>query len=174
MSISPDRALRTLLALLATALLAFGAAACGSDDDSGDGGNGSAESSEPQPLSKSEYEKQLNKAQTDFAAKAGKLNLANPSSPKGFKGSLDKLVVHIDDLTERMEGIEPPEEVSAQHDKLIGLLEDYGDSIEEEKGGLDSGDNKEVVQAAQKLGKASTTFSTDFSETVNQINKRLQ
>jgi hypothetical protein len=176
MSISLDRSLRALLALLAAAVLALGAAACGSDDDSGAGGGSgdAAESSDSEPLSKPEYEQQLNKAQTDFAAKAGKLDLANPSSPKDFKNSLDKLVVLIDDLTQRLEKFEPPEQVGSQHDELVGLLEGYGETIEAEKGGLDSDEQKEVVDAADKLGKASTTFSANFSKTVNQINKRLE
>lgn len=176
MSISPDRVLRALLALLAAALLAFGAAACGSDDDGGNGGSSSdaADTSESEPLSKDDYLKEVNTAQTDFATEAGKLNLANPSSPKGFKKSLDQLVGLIDKLTERLDAVEPPESVASQHDDLVSQLTAYGDAIEEEKGGLTSGEQKEVVDAAGKIQKASTTFSTDFSATINEINKRLK
>jgi hypothetical protein len=177
MSISPDRALRALLALLAAALLAFGAAACGSDDDggsSGGGGSDAADTSESEPLSKNDYLKEVNTAQTDFAGEAGKLNLANPSSPKGFKKSLDQLVGLIDKLTERLDAVEPPETVASQHDDLVSQLTAYGDAIEEEKGGLTSGNNKEVADAAGKIQKASTTFSTDFSATINEVNKRLK
>jgi hypothetical protein len=175
MSISPDRALRTLLALLATALLAFGAAACGSDDDSGNGGGGNAaDTSESEPLSNDEYLEEVNKAQTDFATQAGKLNLANPSSPKGFKKSLDRLVGLIDTLTQRLDAIEPPESVASQHDDLVGQLNRYGNVIEREKGDLASGDQQKVVNAAKEIQEASTTFSTDFSATITEINKRLE
>jgi hypothetical protein len=172
MSTTPDRALRALLALLAAVVLALGAAACGSDNSGS--GNGGDEAAEAEPLSKDDYLKEVNKAQTDFASRAAKLNLANPSSPKGFKKSLDKLVGLIDTLTERLDDVEPPESVSSLHDELIAQLTDYGDVIEEEKGGLSSGERREVVDAATKIGKASKTFSTDFSATINQINKRLQ
>lgn len=168
--------IRTLLALLAAALLALGAVACGSDDDNGDGGGGaaSAETSEQEPLSTNAYLEEVNSAQTDFSSDAAKLNLANPSSPKGFKRSLDRLVGLIDGLTERLDAVAPPTSVESQHDQLVAQLTEYGDAIERQKGGLGSSDQAKVSSSASKIGEASTTFSTDFTETINKINGRLK
>lgn len=167
------RRLRAVLAIVAALLLALGASACGSDDDGGGGPSGS-DSSESEPLSKKDYLEQVNKAQTDFAGQAAKLDLANPSSPKDFKRSLDKLVGLIDRLEARLDGLEPPESVASQHDKLVNGLGDYGEVIEQEKGGLASDDRKEVVDAATEIGNASTKFSTDFNGTIQQINGNLK
>lgn len=159
------------LALLVALVLAIGAVACGSGDDSG-GGSGGSNASEP--LSKSDYLEQVNEAQTDFATDAGKLNLANPSSPGGFKKSLDQLVVLIDDLETELDDIQPPDEVDAEHDRLVAGLSDYGDTIEAQKDGLSSGDRQQVVSAAQKIGTASTTFSRSFDGTIDEINSNLE
>jgi hypothetical protein len=159
MSISPDRALRTLLALLAAALLALGAAACGSDDGSDDGAG---------------YLRSLDRAQAEYLSDAGELNLANPSSPQAFGRSLDRLIVFIDTLVGRFDGIEPPDDVAPQHRRLIAELRDYAQTIREQKGDLTSEDEKSVDGALTEIGKASTTFSTDFSATIDQIGRRLE
>ena len=184
MSISPDRSIeasmeviphrraRTALALAVAALLALSAVACGSDDDATNGGPKAA-TTEQEPLDKNAYLNEVNGAQTDFASEAAKLNLANPSSPKGFKRSLDQLVGLIDTLTQRLDDVEPPESVTAQHDKLVTQLTAYGDTIEEQKGGLSSSNQKTVADSATKIGEASTSFSESFDGTIKQINGRL-
>lgn len=169
----PIRPLRALLTLLLAAALAVGAVACGSDDDGGSGGT-KAETSEQKPLSEAAYKREINSAQTDFGSDAAGLNLANPSSPKGFKKSLDELGVLIDKLTGRLERVEPPESVASQHDELVTQLTAYGDVIDEQKGGLGSGDQEKVVDSATRIGKASTTFSEDFRATIDRINTRLE
>jgi hypothetical protein len=165
------RSFRLLALVLAAALcLSLGAVACGSGDDGGDGGSSTAAA---EPLSKGDYLKQVNDAQNDFATDAGKLNLANPSSPKGFKRSLDELVGLIDTLTARLDDIEPPDEVAAEHDRLTASLRSYQDVLVEQKDALGSDDNKQVVAAAAKIGAASKLFSKRFDATIDRINEEL-
>jgi hypothetical protein len=171
MSHPSNRSVRLLaLALAAALLMSLGTVACGSDDG-GDNGGGSTAAAEP--LSESEYLKQVNDAQTDFATAAAKLNLANPSSPKDFKSSLDELVGLIDTLTERLDEIEPPEQVAAEHARLSASLRTYQDVLEQQKGALGSDDDKQVVAAAAKIGAASKLFSKRFAATIDQLTETL-
>jgi hypothetical protein len=162
------------LALLSALAIAVSATACGSgDDNNGDGGSGSADTAEQEPLDTNAYLDQVNAAQTAFATAAAKLNLANPASAKAFGKSLGQLTGLIDTLRRQLAQITPPEDVAAQHDKLVEELGDYRETIAEEKGALTSGDAQEQVAAAQKVGKASTAFSQEFDATIKQINDNL-
>jgi hypothetical protein len=163
---------RRTLALLAALTISVGAVACGSGDDDG-GGSGGADASEQEPLGTNAYLEQVNEAQTEFATAAAKLNLANPESAKAFGSSLGQLMGPIDTLRRQLAQITPPEDVAAEHDKLVKALGDYRETISEEKGALTSGDPQEQVAAAQKVGKASTAFSQGFDATIKQINDNL-
>ncbi len=165
----PDRTLLVLLALI----LALGASACGSDDGDSNGSGTSADTSEQKPLDEDTYLEQVNDAQTDFASDAAKLNLANPSSPKGFAKSLNQLGGLVDTLRRRLDDIAAPAAVTAEQDELVRQLRDYGAVVKREKGDLSSGDPAKVKAAAQAIGKASTTFSQDFDVTIRQINDDL-
>jgi hypothetical protein len=180
---TPDEALlrlrrgrraRRTLAVLAALAISLGAAACGSgDDDGGGGGAAGAATGEQEPLDTNAYLEQVNEAQTDFAADAAKLNLASPESPEGFGKSLGRLTVLIDTLREQLAQITPPEDVAAEHDKLVEELGDYRETIGEEKGALASDDPQKQVAAAQQVGEASTSFSREFDATIEQINDNL-
>lgn len=157
-----------LLAIVAALAISAGAVACGSSDDS-DSGSDSTE----QALSKDEYLKQVNAAQTRFATSAAKLNLANPASAKAFGASLDKLDGLVVKLQTQLDDIAEPEAVSTEQDKLVQELKDYNAVIRAQKDDLTSGDPEKAKAAAQKIGKASTTFSQEFDATIRQINENL-
>jgi hypothetical protein len=158
---------RRAIAVLAALAISAGAVACGSSDSS-DGSD-----STDQALSKDEYLKQVNAAQTAFATDAAKLNLANPSSTKDFGDSLGKLDGLVVRLQTRLDDIPEPEAVSAEQDKLVQELEAYNTVIRAQKDDLTSGDPEKARAAAQKVGKASTTFSKEFDATIRQINENL-
>ena len=159
------------IAILAALAISTGAVACGSGDD--DGGSNGASTSAQEPLDQNSYLKRVNDAQTEFATDAAKLNLANPSSPKDFGQSLGELTGLIDTLRQQLAEIAPPEDVATEHDALVRQLGDYGDAIAQEQDALTSGDAAKAQAAAQKVGKASTTFSQDFDATIKQINDNL-
>lgn len=156
------------LAILAALAISAGAVACGSGDDSGDGSDTAA-----QALSKDDYLKQVNAAQTAFATDAAKLNLANPSSAKDFGNSLGKLDGLVVRLQMRLADIAEPEAVTTEQDELVQQLKDYNAVIRAQKDDLTSGDPQKAKAAAQKVGKASTTFSKEFDATIRQINENL-
>ena len=148
---------RFVLPLLAVLVLATGLVACGGDD-------GSSTSD------KNEYIQKVNDAQKEFADGVQKLNFSNPSSPADLKKSLDGLDPLLAGIVSDLQGIDPPDEVKAEHDKLVQSLRDYQKVVNDNKEGLTSGDQK----AAQEFASASTKFSTEFDQTVNQINSKLR
>lgn len=159
------------IAILAALAISAGAVACGSSDD--DNGGSGSDTSAQEPLSKDAYLKQVNAAQTQFANEAAKLNLANPSSAKDFGNSLSELKGLVDTLRKQLDDIVPPDEVTTQQDELVKQLTVYGKAIQRQKGALTSGDAQKAAAAAQKVGKASTTFSQEFDATIKQINDNL-
>ena len=167
----PSKPIQRVIAILAALAISAGAVACGSSDD--DNGSNGSDTSAQEPLSKDAYLEQVNAAQTQFANDAAKLNLANPSSAKDFGKSLGELKGRIDTLRKRLDDIVPPEDVTAEQDELVKQLTTYGTVIQQQKGALTSGDAQKAAAAAQKVGKASTTFSQEFDATIQQINDNL-
>lgn len=170
---------RGLAALLAVLVVSLGLVACGGDDDeqsSGSGGGDNTEQSDGgggDALSKNEYLTQVNEAQTEFASESQKLDLANPEGPKDFQKKLEGLIPLVNDLITQLDEIEPPEQVTAEHDKLVSQLEDYKKVLEENIEGLGGGDQDEVREAAAAIGQASSKFSTTFDATIKDINAKL-
>lgn len=165
---------RKLAALLAAAALSVTFAACGSDDEESSSDEPAATQTEQaEALSPDDYIKTVNEVQSEFASEAGKLNLANPSGPADFKKSLDELLVLLDTLVEDLDAADPPEEVSAEHEELVGTLRDYGDLVESNKQGLVSKDRAKIRASATKIGEGSTEFSQAFDAKIKEINDKL-
>jgi uncharacterized phage infection (PIP) family protein YhgE len=152
---------RILLPLLAVLVLATGVVACGGDDGTSND-------------DKNEYINQVNAAQKEFADGVQKLNLSNPSSPQDFSNSLDQLDPLLSGIVSDLEGIEPPEEVQAEHDKLVSSMKDYQKVLTDNKAGLTSGDQAQTQESAQAIATASSSFQSEFGSTVNQINSKLR
>jgi len=151
---------RLVLPLLAVLVVSVGFAACGDDGTSTD--------------DKNAYIKKVNDAQTEFAQGAAKLNLANPSSPEDFKKSLDGLDPLLSGIVSDLDSIDPPEEVKAEHDKLVSSMKSYQKTVNDNKEGLTSGDQEATQKSAQAIASASSQFSTQFDSTVDQINSKLK
>jgi hypothetical protein len=152
---------RLLLPLLAVLVVSVGFTACGGDDGTSTD-------------DKNQYIQKVNDAQKEFADGAAKLNLANPSSPQDFKNSLDGLDPLLSGIISDLEAIDPPEEVKAEHDKLVQSMKDYQKVVNDNKQGLASGEQDATQQSAQVIATASSKFSTEFDSTVNQINTKLR
>ena len=152
---------RILLSLLAMLVLTTGVVACGGDDGTSTD-------------DKSEYIDKVNDAQQEFASGVQRLNLANPSGPEDFSNSLDQLDPLLSGIVSDLEGIEPPEEVQAEHDKLISSMRDYQKVLNDNKDGLTSGDQAQTQQSAQAIATESSQFQTEFGNTVSQINNKLR
>lgn len=173
-----------ILALLVVLVVAFTTVGCGNDEtqspstnapsSSEPTGTDSAEKPSGEALSEPAYITAVNAAQSEFATKSGKLNLANPSGPKDFKKSLDKVGELIDTLVADLETITPPASVTTQHQKLIDIMSEYGEALDKDKNGLTSSDQAEVKRAATAIQKASTIFAKDFDATINDVNRVIK
>src|SRR4051812_19095319 len=152
---------RLLLPLMAVLALSLGVVACG-------GGGGTSTSD------KNDYIQKVNDAQKEFATGAAKLNLSSPSSPEDFKKSLDGLDPLLSGIVSDLDGIDPPEEVKAEHDKLVSSMTSYQKTVNDNKAGLTSGDQAATQKSAQAIATASSQFSTQFDSTVDQINSKLK
>jgi hypothetical protein len=115
----------------------------------------------------------VNDAQAQFASESQKLDLANPKGPKDFQEKLKGLIPLVDDLISELDDIQPPEQVTAEHDKLVSQLEDYKKVLEDNIDGLGGGNQEKVCEAAGAIGQASSEFSTTFDATIKDINAKL-
>jgi hypothetical protein len=161
MSLDVRRIRRIALPLLALLVVAAGVAACGGDDGT------SADD-------KTEYIEQLNDAQEKFAAEVQKLNLRNPSSAEGFKQSLDGLDPLLSGIVSDLRAIEPPDEVKAEHDRLISLMQGYQKTVKDNKEGVTSGEQQRTLEAARAIATGGRQFQTEFRRTISQINSQLR
>ena len=152
---------RIVLPLLAMLVLATGFVACGGDDGSSTD-------------DKNEYIDKVNAAQKEFADGVQKLNLSNPSSPEDFSNSLDQLDPLLSGIVSDLEGIDPPEDVKAEHDKLVSSMKEYQTVLKDNKEGLTSGDQAQTQESAQAIATASSSFQSEFGSTVTQINTKLR
>jgi hypothetical protein len=169
---------RWLAAFLSVVVLSLGLVACGGDDEEPASGGGGANTEQSdggggEALNKNEYLSQVNDAQTKFASESQKLDLANPKGPKDFQNKLEGLIPLVDDLVTELDDIQPPSQVTAEHDKLVSQLEDYKKVLEDNIEGLGGGDQGKVREAAGAIGQASSKFSTSFDATIKDINAKL-
>ena len=178
--IRPGRATaRRLAAFLSVVVMSLGLVACGGDDEEPASGGGGANTEQSdgrgggEALNKNEYLSQVNDAQTKFASESQKLDLANPKGPKDFQNKLEGLIPLVDDLVTELDDIQPPSQVTAEHDKLVSQLEDYKKVLEDNIEGLGGGDQGKVREAAGAIGQASSKFSTSFDATIKDINAKL-
>jgi len=166
---------RRLVALMAVLVVSLALAACGGDDEKSQNSSGSdtTEQSGGGGLSKNDYLTQVNEAQSTFASESQKLDLANPKGPKDFQKKLEGLIPLVDDLVTELDEIQPPSQVTGEHDKLVTQLEDYKTVLQENIDGLGGGNEEEVRKAAGAIGQASSKFSTTFDRTIKDINAKL-
>ncbi len=158
--------IRRTVTILAALAISVGAAACGSATDNNAGGSDTSGNEEA--LSKEDYLKEVNAAQAAFVKDAATLNLSDPDSPKQFGNTLGELEQMIDRLRERLAQVAEPEAVSAQQDKLVRELGDYGSAIRQQQDALTSGNPERAQAAAKKVGAASTTFSREFDAAIGR------
>jgi len=168
---------RRLAALIAVLVVSLGLVACGGDDEESKNSSGGGTTEQTggggDGLSKNDYLTQVNEAQSTFASESQKLDLANPKGPKDFQKKLQGLIPLVNDLVTELDDIQPPSQVTAEHDKLVTQLEDYEKVLQENIDGLGGGDQVEVRKAAGAIGQASSTFSTTFDRTIKDINAKL-
>ncbi len=126
--------------------------------------------------SKNDYVDQVNRIQTQFATTyqsvAGQVTSTSPAGEDGE--TFKSLVGAIDGMVTQLRAVDPPESVTRQHEKLIDVLDGYGDDLSSATKALASGDAASVARARAALAKDTAGLSADFMRTISEINTKLR
>ena len=69
-----------------------------------------------------------------------------PKGPKDFQNKLEGLIPLVDDLITELDDIQPPKQVTAEHEKLMTQLEDYKKVLEDNIDGLGGATRRRCVR----------------------------
>lgn len=113
--------MRRIWIVVAALALAAGAAACG-----GDGGGG-------EPLSKEEYQQEVNKVGDTLSQSAdglsGAFNQSDPESLDQVADEVEKLQDAMVKAAEDLDALNPPDDAQAAHDKLVEGIRGFADDV---------------------------------------------
>lgn len=151
-----SRPLRAALLTLAAGALAAG---CGGDAEE-----------------RNAYVDQVNRAQQSFADTVQELSgqITEQSTTDSDRETLGRFESAIDGVVEDLNSIEPPEEVSTQHDELVETIDGYGGAVSAAVDALEEDEPDELLSAQRELLKATGEVSADINRSIGEINGRLQ
>jgi hypothetical protein len=132
-----------VLALALVAIAALVLAACGGGDDSGGGGS----------LSKEDYAQQLTDTVKPVGEKLQSIgqDVQASSSVEDASAKIDEAQQELEDVTAKVEALDPPEEVQAEHDTYVEKLKQLTTDVGGLKVALESKDQAKAAEAVQKL-----------------------
>jgi len=141
-----NRVLALLALVGASALLAAG---CG-------GGGGE------EPLTKAEYQKEMQTIGTKLGTSLNSLGSATSASTAA--DSLKKVQGDLRDAADEMDGIAPPDVVADEHDNLVAGVREFADELDPiigklEKGNLQALASVTTLAALTKIQNASTAIN---------------
>lgn len=151
-----------ILALLAAT--AFVLAACG-------GGNGNGNSGDGERLTKAEYESEL--SALGSLVSEGFEALGDPGSPEELEMQIEQAQTDLRDLADQLEGVNPPEEIEAAHDKLIESIRMFSDDLTDISSTLlEAAESEDPAAAFEVLGELvnleSVAMLQDVAETYQE------
>ena len=154
-----SRVLRAL-ALLALAFTALGLGACGGDDDR---------------KAKNDYVKQVNIAQSEFAANVETVaeRITNKSSSSQDRKTLEQFQAAIDDVVTDLHAIKVPGDVGSEHKQLVGAMSGFGAQIEEATLALRNPDSRTIAEAQRTIQTATQTVNVRIDAAIAAINSKL-
>jgi outer membrane murein-binding lipoprotein Lpp len=153
------RRLTTLLLVLAALVPALALAGCGDDVEKSNA-----------------YVDAVNKAQNDFAVTFDRLNksITSTSTPKQDRDTLGRFGGAVEDVTQELTEVDPPEAVATLHRQLISEIGGYGEEVAKARKAFASTDPQKVIAAQTDLVTAVTSVATRINSTIDQINKKLR
>ena len=122
------------------------------------------------------YVDQVNRAQQSFADTVQELagQITEQSTTDSDRKTLGRFESAIDGVVERLNSIEPPEEVAAQHRELVETMDGYGDEVSAAVDALEDDEPDELLSAQRRLLEATRDVSADINRSIGEINGRLQ
>ena len=156
-----SRVLRAL-ALLALAFTAsgLGLGACGGDDDR---------------KAKNDYVKQVNIAQSEFAANVETVaeRITNKSSSSQDRKTLQEFQTAIDDVVADLRAIEEPDAVKSEHAQLVKAMSGFGAEIRKATRALRNPDTNTIAEAQRTIQGATQTVNVRIDQAIAAINSKL-
>jgi hypothetical protein len=134
-----ERAGMKVVAAVAAVLVAL-AAGCGGGAGGGDG-----------RLSKSDYEQKLNGEGDHLSAAFSGVQLDATADVDELTTKLTKLEQELDQAASRLEGLEPPQEVEADNQKIADILHKVAGKFGELKDAVKAKDQSRVQQLGQEV-----------------------
>lgn len=149
-----------VLALLCAVVLAPALAGCGGDDVERN----------------NEYVDSVNTAQAKFSRDVDRLSgqISQSSSPAQDRRTLRAFSTAVGVVVRELRAIEPPEPVAMLHERLVTSIEAYGDEITSVGKAISEDDPDELIQAQERLLKATSTVSGQINKTITAINAELR
>lgn len=135
-------------------LLTVGLVACGGD---------TAENND--------YVEAVNKAQTDFADGISKAQSAGASNPQKV---FTDMGASIDKVVSDLKAVDPPDDVTTEHNTLISELERFGAAVDKAGESLTSNDPQKISDAQAEFAQEASGVSGKIGTTIQQINSKLQ
>ena len=147
------------LLLLAVATAAFGGC--------GDSGGGVKEANA--------YVDAVNRSQNRFASTIDTLStrITSTSTPTQDRATLARFQAAVDRVVGDLRAVDPPDEVRAMHARLIAAMEGYGGEVRQVSEALASGSATRLLQAQEKLARATADVSQKINTTIAAINREL-
>lgn len=149
---------RPVRSALAAALLSLGliAAGCGDTAD------------------KNEYVDELNAVQTEVFQDITAINAGASTDPAEAQADVQKLIVAVEDGADKIEAVEPHEDVTEEHAELVSLMRDFAADLQEQADKLDTKDPADLIEAGTKIQELGQEAGTEFDRVIGEINRILQ
>ena len=125
---------------------------------------------------KNNYVKQVNAAQTQFATAATRVKqqITKESSPRQDRRSLARFVSTIEVLVARLGAIKVPDDVRAQHRRLVAVMADHAKEVSQITTTMGSATTAELEDVQRKLSAATITVNANLSSATDSINTKLR
>lgn len=123
----------------------------------------------------SDYVDAVNEAQEEFAATVNDLagRITETSSTAEDRATLAQFESEIDNTVAGLRAIDPPEEVTTQHERLLGVLERYGEEVGQALQAFDTEDSEGLIAAQTRLLDATNSTSAEIEEALAEIDQEL-
>jgi hypothetical protein len=150
---------RTVI-LVALAALALGA--CGDESNSRE--------------AKNAYVREVNVAQTQFATTVTNVSqqITPKSSPTQDRRTLERFETAIDDVVQKLRGIDVPGDVETEHKQLIAAMTGFGAEIEKATAALRDPDTRSIAEAQRAISSATQNVNGQIDAAIAAINSKLR
>ena len=151
---------RRMVAIVAPIVATLALAACGGGTDAED---------------KTAYARAVNDAQTKFASTVTTVSqeVGPRSSVTAQRRTLRQFETAIDDVVGDLREIDPPSEVEGEHERLIDVMRDFGDDIEQANEAMSNPTPRALEAAKRRVAAATQSVNARVSAAIAAINTKL-